>query len=106
MSDIPENMYYTMKAIISWANDRNIIQGSTPKFQLIKLDEELGEVIEAVDEDNLQHIIEEIGDMIVVLTIMCEMYKITIPQCAEVAYKKIKNRKGKMIDGIFVKEEV
>ena len=31
--------------------------------------------------------------------------KLTLEECLEVAYDDIKDRKGRMVDGIFVKEE-
>ena len=45
-----------------------------------------------------------IGDMIVVLINIAERNNITIEDCLEQAWNDIKDRKGKMIDGIFVKE--
>ena len=47
----------------------------------------------------------DIGDMLVVLINIMERNKITMEECLAVAYMDIKDRKGKMIDGIFVKEE-
>jgi NTP pyrophosphatase (non-canonical NTP hydrolase) len=102
--NIPENIYTTSKRTIAWAYERNLIDGSMPKDQLAKLIQELGEVSDAICKDDRHNIVEEIGDMIVVLTILCEMYDTSIPECAEVAYNKIKDRKGVMFAGVFVKE--
>lgn len=102
---IPENIYATMKAVISFADERNIILGSTPKTQAIKLDEEFSELLEAMEDDDREQIILEMGDMLVVQTIICEMYDISLPECLEKAYKKIQHRKGRMVNGLFVKEE-
>jgi NTP pyrophosphatase (non-canonical NTP hydrolase) len=102
--NIPENIYTTLKRIVDWAYERNLVDGSMPKDQLAKLIQELGEVSDAICKDDRHNLIEEIGDMIVVLTILCEMYDINIPECAEAAYNKIKDRKGVMFDGVFVKE--
>ena len=33
------------------------------------------------------------------------MNKLTIKECLQAAYDDIKDRKGKMVDGVFVKEE-
>jgi len=41
----------------------------------------------------------------VVMTIYALQRGIDIDDCIEEAYNTIKNRKGKMIDGVFVKEE-
>ena len=36
---------------------------------------------------------------------IAERNNLTIEECLEVAYNDIKDRKGKMVDGVFVKEE-
>ena len=40
----------------------------------------------------------------VVLAIIAEQHDLTVSQCLEHAYNDIKDRKGMMIDGVFVKE--
>jgi len=47
---------------------------------------------------------DDIGDMLVVMINLCERNKTTLEECLAVAYNDIKDRKGKMVDGIFVKE--
>ena len=42
--------------------------------------------------------------MMVVLINIAERNKLTLTECLQVAYNDIKHRKGKMIDGVFVKE--
>lgn len=41
-----------------------------------------------------------------VLIGICKFYNLDLKYCVEVAYNEIKDRKGKMINGTFVKEEV
>ena len=41
--------------------------------------------------------------MVVLINIMARN-GLTLEECLEVAYNDIKDRKGKMVDGIFVKE--
>ena len=45
------------------------------------------------------------GDIFVTLIILCEQLGITPIECLEFAYKKISKRKGKTINGVFIKEE-
>jgi hypothetical protein len=47
---------------------------------------------------------DDIGDMIVVLINIAERNNLTLKECLEKAWDDIKDRKGKMIDGIFIKE--
>lgn len=95
----------TFDKIEQWADDRNLIWGSSPQAQFCKLAEELGEVAECISKnlpvDDLE---KEIGDMIVVLTILAGQKGLTLEGCAEKAYLKIKDRKGRMVNGVFIKE--
>ena len=47
---------------------------------------------------------DDIGDMIVVLINIAERNNLSLSQCLEQAWNDIKNRKGRMVDGVFVKE--
>ena len=49
-------------------------------------------------------VMDGIGDAIVVLTILAAQHGVNIEACIAMAYDEIKDRKGKMIDGVFVKE--
>ena len=159
-----------------WAEDRNIIQGSEPDKQFLKLVEELGELAEGVSERNLVKTFDGTGDVIVVAIILAKQFDVklnfrpeinvqksqpdalfpnstrrylalavasvgaiggllarrnpkpesigallslliehlvrltaqlgtTIEACLEIAWGEIKHRKGRMVDGVFVKEE-
>jgi hypothetical protein len=49
-------------------------------------------------------IIDGIVDCVVVLTNLAELIGVPIESCIDAAYDEIKNRKGKMNNGTFVKE--
>lgn len=53
--------------VVKWASDRNLIEGSNPASQFLKLTEELQEVINSKTEDELT---KEIGDFHVVSIII------------------------------------
>lgn len=90
--------------VARWAKDRNLIDGSTPRLQMTKLFEECEELSHALQDDDLGETIDAIGDIQVVLAVMCAQLGLNIDQCREVAWNEIKDRKGKMVDGVFVKE--
>lgn len=94
----------TFDKIRQWAEDRNLIGGATPAAQYQKLCEEVGELGRGLIEDNEELTLDAIGDVVVVLTIMASQLDLTIEQCIDAAYEEIKDRKGKMVNGIFVKE--
>ena len=89
--------------IRSWANERGIIEKGDSKTQYIKLMEEAGELAEGLLKNNKDEIKDAIGDMIVVLTNLAALEGLAIEECIEHAYNEIRNRKGKMINGTFIK---
>ena len=88
---------------ISWHVDRNLIEGSSDKQQFLKLHEEVTELFESID--NGTDIRDDVGDIMVVLINMATRNGYTLAECLEVAYDDIKDRKGKMVNGVFVKEQ-
>jgi NTP pyrophosphatase (non-canonical NTP hydrolase) len=88
--------------VTQWHHDRNLINGSTDKDQTLKLLQELGELSDSVCKG--KDIKDDIGDMLVVMINIVERNKLSLVECLECAWNDIKNRKGKMVDGIFVKE--
>ena len=87
--------------VIKWHQDRNLIKGSTDQAQILKLIEELGELSNSVCKG--RDIRDDLGDMMVVMINIMKRNNLTMEQCLSVAYEDIKNRKGKIIDGVFVK---
>lgn len=93
-----------MGRVRKWAKDRNLIEGSNPRLQMTKLFEECEELSNALQDDDLGGTIDAIGDIQVVLAVMCAQLGLNIDECREVAWNEIKDRRGKMVDGVFVKE--
>ena len=89
--------------IREWAEHRGIYDKGDQKTQYVKLMEEAGEVGRAILKDDTLEIQDGIGDMVVVLTNLAELSGLTIEECIESAYDTIAKRKGKMINGTFVK---
>jgi NTP pyrophosphatase (non-canonical NTP hydrolase) len=87
-----------------WAQERNLIEGSNPNAQFLKLLEEVGELAHALQKQNREEFIDAVGDVIVVLTIMAAQLGIETEDCLDAAWDQIKDRKGKMVNGVFVKE--
>lgn len=157
-----------IKNIEQWAEDRNLIEGSTPQKQFIKLMEEFGELCSGVSKNKIDVIKDSIGDCFVVMVILAAQRKkdemlsvdeianeysyskvdiedqlinavfgwyhlsnelsnkanvtalfvfcfvrllniayyfdLNIHDCVQATWDEIKDRKGRMIDGVFVKE--
>lgn len=159
-------MQQLIDQIEQWAEDRNLINGSTPQKQMLKLMEEFGELCGGIARNNPEMVKDAIGDCFVVLIILnkqirtgyciadeynnqifsrfsiddlileittflgkisynimwnksdirlfkgivCCLYHISnrlnldFINCVQHAYDQIKDRRGKMINGVFVKE--
>ena len=93
------------ESIRSWAEERGIYAEGDSKTQLIKLQEEMGELAKATLENDKPEVIDAIGDMVVVLTNLAHLNGVHIETCIAEAYNVIAKRKGKMINGTFVKDE-
>ena len=99
-------MKATIESLINdvtiWHYNRNLINGSSDKDQFHKLIQECAEL-----SDNMckgRDIRDDIGDILVVLINIAERNGVTLKECLQVAYDDIKDRKGRMVDGVFVKE--
>ena len=96
--------------VIQWAKDRNIFENSNAIKQIHKTREELYETLGALRdlEDGKESILEVadgIGDMLVTIILLAKMVGLNSVDCLGDAYDEIKNRKGKMVDGLFVKDD-
>lgn len=163
---------YLVGRVKEWAHQRNILEGSTPAAQALKLVEEVGEVIDGIQSNCAFSIEDGIGDTLVVIVILAtqlgldaekliedsmsklkedyelsnvndviflsvagicsgiaknnassinmqaglgglvllleyvaKVHKLDTNYCFNTAWNAIRNRKGKMVNGIFVKEE-
>ena len=89
--------------IRDWAEERGLYDKGDTKTQFCKLMEVAGELGRAVLKDNQAEFVDAIGDMVVVLTNMAMLGGTSIETCIDAAYDEIKNCKGKMVNGTFVK---
>jgi phosphoribosyl-ATP pyrophosphohydrolase len=90
--------------IRTWANDRGLYDGGDTKTQALKLVEEVGETCRAILKEDYVEITDGIGDCVVVLTNLAELHGVSIEECIDAAYREIKNRKGKMVNGTYKKD--
>lgn len=100
-----QNTETTQSKVINWANDKGLINQANITKQALKLTEEVGELAAAIIKDKKLEQIDAIGDIQVVLIILCEQLNIDYNQALESAYNVIKDRQGKMINGSFIKQE-
>ena len=92
------------RKVIEWANERGLIKEENATKQFIKLTEEVGELASALLKKDPYETIDAIGDINIVLIILCEQLGLNMSECVNSAYEEIKNRKGVLKDGTFIKE--
>lgn len=95
-------MIELISRVLVWANNRNLIDGGCPKAQMLKCVSEVGELADNVNKQN--DIRDDIGDVLVTLIILAAQHDLDLEGCLSVAYQDIKDRKGVMLDGVFIKD--
>ena len=90
--------------IIQWAEDRKIISPKNVSKQFMKVTEELGELAEGINKNDEDKTKDSLGDIMVTLIILAQDLNFDLLDCLNSAYRVIQNRKGKTINGVFVKE--
>lgn len=88
--------------IVQWHYDRNLIKGSSDVAQIGKLKEEVQELYDSCNAGESP--VDDIGDIIVVLINIAERNGLTLEDCLNHAYNDIKDRTGRMVAGVFVKD--
>jgi NTP pyrophosphatase (non-canonical NTP hydrolase) len=92
--------------ITQWADDRGILVPNNAPQQTMKIMEELGETAGAILKNKEKsEIIDGIGDTLVTVIILAKQLGLNPTECLESAWNEIKDRKGKTVDGTFIKEE-
>lgn len=93
--------------VIRWSESKKIIPNSTPVTQFKKLQEKIEELYDAMRNDDMDMVIDGIGNSVVCLINICALLDVNLTDCLESAYEQIKDRKGYINEeGIFVKETV
>lgn len=97
--------YQELETLVqTWADDKGILSKATPMAQGLKTLEECAELLEAIRVSDKDEIIDAIGDIIVTLIIQAKMQNLSLEKCLESAYNVISKRKGKMVNGQFIKD--
>ena len=95
----------TVSEVDRWARERGLDRPSNSSNQIIKLMEEVGELSAAYNKGQQNKVIDSIGDIQIVLIILCMQLGLGYQMSLDEAYKQIKYSKGKMINVSFVNDE-
>ena len=92
-----------------WADERNL-KHADPKIQWMRVTEEVGEIRDVLLKptkftEPQAALKDAIGDTLVTIIVLAHQLDLDVTECLSIAYEEIKSRKGKMINGTFIKEE-
>lgn len=93
-----------IKKVEWWSRDRELHKSNSDK-QLLKLVEEVGEMAEAYNKGYTDELKLELGDVLVTLIIFAQQQGFDLNECLELAYDKIANRTGELVNGVYIKQE-
>lgn len=90
--------------IYNWFEDKGL---HDPVMQFAKLNEEVGEMAHELTRGrkDSEEMKDSLGDVFVTLVGMAHHLNLDLSECINMAYQEIRYRKGKVIDGSFVKEQ-
>lgn len=93
-----------VKNVWEWFDEKNL---NDPVMQMVKVQEEVGELAHEISRGHrdTNEVVDALGDSLVTIIGMCHHLNIRPEEALSLAYNEIKNRKGKVVDGSFVKEE-
>lgn len=99
--------------VLEWAEDKDLLHSENADKQFMKFIEEVFEFKSEMDDNqrfapssvDIKNMKLEMGDIFVTLIVLCNQLGIDCVECLEMAYEKISKRKGKTVNGLFIKEE-
>jgi NTP pyrophosphatase (non-canonical NTP hydrolase) len=103
-----ENKKESFEALISlvkqWAEDKGLLKIENAPKQVMKVNEEFGELCSAILKGHSKETKDGFGDSFVTLIILCFQIGLDPTECLNYAWNEIKNRTGKTVNGTFIKE--
>lgn len=92
-----------VKKVWKWFDEKGL---DDPVMQTVKALEELGETASEVARHHYDtpEMVDALGDTLVTIIGLCHHLNIDPAHALSTAYNEIKNRKGEVINGSFVKE--
>lgn len=90
--------------VYDWANQKDLLKKENAPKQFMKCIEEFGETASAINKNKPDEIIDGLGDTFVTLIILCLQMGITPQEALTSAWNEIKDRQGKTVQGVFIKD--
>jgi len=93
------------ESIALWAQEKGISAPENAPKQVLKVVEELGELCGSIAKDKRAEELDAFGDVLVTIIILAEQRQVDLVYSLQEAYNVIKDRTGKTVNGVFVKDE-
>ncbi len=87
-----------------WGVDKGIVYEGNEVKQALKTMEEVGELASALAKGNKEAAKDAYGDIIVTVIVGAACMGFKAEECLEEVYEIISKRKGKTVDGAFIKD--
>lgn len=101
--ETPASFDKLIQNVVGWAANKDILKKENAPKQLLKVLEEVGETAGALLKSKNDEVKDGIGDSFVTLIILAKQLGLDPAECLEAAWNEIKDRTGKTVGGIFVK---
>ena len=101
--ETPASFDKLIENVVGWAADKDILKKENAPKQLLKVLEEVGETAGALLKSKNDEVKDGIGDSFVTLIILSKQLGLEPAECLEAAWNEIKDRTGKTVGGVFVK---
>ena len=100
--------WMSISRVEEWAEKRGLINENgplpLPDKQMLKLVEEVGETARALAYNDTDELRDGIGDCVVCLIVLAAQCNMTLEECMDAAWDEIRERTGKLEDGLFKKD--
>ncbi|MAR21945.1 MAG: hypothetical protein CMD25_08475 [Flavobacteriales bacterium] len=93
-----------IKNVKIWADNKDLLKKENVHAQMLKVLEEVGETAGAILKKKDKEILDGLGDSFVTLIILCYQLGLEPEECLQAAWDEIKNRKGKTVNGTFIRD--
>jgi NTP pyrophosphatase (non-canonical NTP hydrolase) len=94
-----------INTVRQWGHENELYSKCTIKNQVDKIYEEVGELKDSLIENDRDHSLTELGQVIHVIIGLSEMLGTTIQECLYLAIEQNKNRIYHVVDGELVRED-
>lgn len=98
-------MIELFEVVRDWGRNKGIIFHGNETRQLLKTIEEVGELAAALARNDKESVADAYGDIIVTVIVGAACSGLSAEDCLAKVYEIISKRNGKLVDGVFVKND-